>query len=47
MGPGGSCGLQNRLRGANPSWVGSIPTRSRHRELRLLGHFELGSLLYI
>ena len=30
MGPGGFCGLQNRLRRLNCRWVGSIPTRSRH-----------------
>ena len=30
MGSGGFCGLQNRLRGINLSWVGSIPTRFRH-----------------
>ena len=29
MGPGGSCGLQNRSFGVNPSMVGSIPTHSR------------------
>ncbi len=38
MGSGGFCGLQNRLRGINLSWVGSIPTRFRHFEDKGVSH---------
>jgi hypothetical protein len=45
MGPGGSCGLQNRFRGANPSRVGSIPTRSRQNKIKASEVFALGAFL--
>lgn len=45
MGPGGFCGLQNRLRGVNSSWVGSIPTRSRHREYEASEVYTLEAFL--
>jgi len=41
MGPGGSCSLQNCSLGVNPSMVGSIPTRSRQREIKGLWLFLL------
>jgi len=46
MGPGGFCGLQNRLRRLNCRWVGSIPTRSRHREYKASEVFTLGAFLF-
>lgn len=33
-------GLQNRLRDVNPSWAGSISTRSRHRKIKASGVFS-------
>jgi hypothetical protein len=46
MGPGGSCGLQNRLSGVSPSLVGSIPTRSRQLNYKASRAFGPGSLLH-
>jgi len=43
MGPGGFCGLQNRLRRLNCRWVGSIPTRTRHMNNKASEVFTLGA----
>jgi Family of unknown function (DUF5683) len=48
MGPGGLPGLQSLCRASRASWVGSIPTRSRHYlgRLRRIRLFSLEPQLY-
>ena len=46
MGPGGSCGLQNRSFGTNLPLVGSIPTHSRHKVIKASEVFAPGAFCF-